>query len=458
MITSLLLAAAAQQVFLDEDFSGGVFPPPGWGEVIYAIEPGWTAGFQTAFHDNYSVLSDSVLFTPPMDLSAASEVYLHLDFGQRYGQSRSLNAVEYSLDGGITRTELYALRTLESGGGQRLELDLAALAGLSNVRLAFHYEGWKANEWWLERVLVDDQPATGTPPWPQLPAQFQDIRVADEDFEGLGGAPSPWMSLNSVDPVTRAADPAGWVNFGNLAPVVEAYEGSSALELGLAPGQTGPHLVANALILAIDGSGFAEVDLVLHAKHFAEETHGDDGVFLSADGLTWFPLVLDWSSLSKGSADWFRVAAPLQDTPVPIDGRFYLAFAQADDSPFGTTDGVILDEIQFLERRASWTYEILNLQAGSMCTLQVTGVQRTGALIQLLYSLTGPGPTRTAFGTASLSRPILDLGAFTPDAQGNISAQRFVPPGAAGLTIWSQAVELAGSDVWWGPLLTQVVQ
>ena len=93
-----------------------------------------------------------------------------------------------------------------------------------------------------------------------------------------------------------------------------------------------------------------------------------------------------------------------------------------------------------------------------MCTLQVTGVQRTGALIQLLYSLTGPGPTRTAFGTASLSRPILDLGAFTPDAQGNISAQRFVPPGAAGLTIWSQAVELAGSDVWWGPLLTQVVQ
>ena len=60
---------------------------------------------------------------------------------------------------------------------------------------------------------------------------------------------------------------------------------------------------------------------------------------MSADGLTWFPLVLDWSSLSKGSADWFRVAAPLQDTPVPIDGRFYLAFAQADDSPFGTTDG-----------------------------------------------------------------------------------------------------------------------
>ena len=458
MIASLLLAAAAQQVFLDEDFSGGVFPPAGWGEVIYAIEPGWTAGFNAAFHDDYSVLSDSVLFTPPMDFSSVGAVYLHLDFGQRYAQSRSLNAVEYSLDGGITRTEIYALQSLESGGGQRLELDLSAIAGLSNVRLAFHYDGWKANEWWLERVRVDDQPPTGTLPWPDLPSAFRPIRESDEDFEARGGTVPAWMSINSVDPVSRTASPNGWVNFGNLAPVSEAYVGNRAVEFGLAPSQAGPELVSNALILGVDGRGFSDVDLVFHAKHFAEETHGDDGVFISADGLTWFPLALDWAALSKGSADWFRVSVPLQSTPVPLDGLFYLVFSQADDFPFGSTDGLIIDEIQFQEQEVTWVYEVQNLVAGQFCRLDVSGVSRPNAFIQLLYSLTGPGPTRTPFGVASLSRPILDLGAFAPDADGNIRVPRLIPAGAAGLTIWTQAVELVGIDVWWGEMITAVVQ
>lgn len=458
MIASLLLAAAAQQVFLDEDFTSGVFPPAGWGEIIYAVEPGWIGGLGIAFHDDFQVLSDSVLFSPPMDFSTVSEAYLHLDYGQRYAQSRSLNGVEYSLDGGLTRHPLYALQTLTSGGGQRLELDLAPVLGLSNVRLAFHYEGWKANEWWLERVLVDDQAPTGQLPWPDLPSGFQSIRAADVDFESWGASPPQWVSLNSVDPQTRLSDPQGWLNYGQLGPVADAYEGTQALQLGVNPAQSGAHLVANAMILALDCTGFDQVDLVLHAKQIAEETHADDGIFLSADGLTWFPLALDWSQLSRGSADWFRVAVPLQSTPIPIDQPIYLAIAQADDSAFGTTDGVIIDAIEFLERRATWSYEVQNLKAGSIARLDVIGLTRPGAFVQLLYSLTGPGPTRTLAGIASLSLPIYDLGAYFPDAQGNVQVPRLIPAGAAGLSIWTQALEISGTDAWWSPLVADVVQ
>lgn len=458
MIASLLLAAAAQQVYLDEDFSTGIFPPAGWGEVIYAIEPGWTEGFNTAYHDDYSVLSDSVLFTPPLDLTAATEVYLHLDFGQRYATSRSLNAVEYSLDGGITRQPIYALQVLTSGGGQRLELDLSGLVGLSNVRLAFHYEGFKANEWWLERVLVDDQPPTGTQPWPNLPTSFIGIRDSDEDFESLGATVPPWMAVNSVDPVTRAPHPNGWVNFGQNAIVRDAYEGTQALELGLAPSAAGPDLVANALVFGVDGTGFPGVDLVFWAKQTAEELHADDGIFVSLDGLVWFPVALDWAAMSRGNADWFFVRVPLDETPLDLSQRFYLAFAQADDYPFGTTDGVRIDAIEFREREVSWDFGIQNLEAGKLATLAIFGMERRNAFAQFLYSTTGPGPTRTPYGLASLSRPILDLGAFLPDSEGNIVEQFLVPIGAKGLPVWFQAIEIVGLDVWWGPMLAEVVQ
>lgn len=458
MFASLLLAAA-QQVFLDEDFSGGVFPPAGWGEVLYAAEPGWTAGAQSAFHDNYTALSDSVLFTSAMDLSGASAAYLHLDYGQRYPLSRQINAVEYSLDGGITTHPLYEIQILESGSGLRLELDLSALTGLNNVRLAFRYYGYRANEWWLERVRVDDQPATGPGPWPELPTQFLPIRSLRLSFDNLAGVQPAWMAINELDAETRVPTQEAWTNIGQRAPTQEAYEGSYALEMAGAPGRKGTSTVANAMILGIDGTGFDQVDLTFWAKQLGEEVHPDDGVFLSVDGVTWFPLVLDWGRLSKGSVGWFFVGVPLESTPVPIDGRFYLAFAEADDAPFGTTDGVIIDDIQLRERRATWTYEVQNLKGGEFCRLDVTGITRPNSYVQLLYSLTGAGPTFTPFGYADLGAPILDLGAYSPDAQGNIRVPRFVPAVASGATIWTQALEIAGfgTDGWWSPMIEAVV-
>jgi len=453
-----LCAPAAQQVFLDEDFASGTFPPTAWAEVNYAAEPGWVQGSGSALHDDSAVLSQSLLVAAPMDLAAASEVFLHLDFGQRFVQSRLLNSVEYTLDAGQSFHVLYSLSGLQSGGGQRLELDLSSLAGLSDVRLAFRYEGYKANEWWLEQVLVDDQAPNPAARWPHLPAFFIDIRSLDLDFEALAGSVPLWMSLNELDTETRLDSADGWANLGNRALVGETYVGSYALELGVAPSAIPPQLLSNAMILAVDGTGFEEADLVFWAKHFSEETHPDDGVFISQDGDVWFPLVSDWAQLSKGSSDWFRVAVALQSTPVEISQRFYLAFAQSDDFPFGNLDGVIIDEISFEERLSTMRYDVINLVAGEQAKLVVTGVERPGAIIQLLFSLTGPGPTRTVAGIADLSAPIKDLGAYVPDAEGKVVVPRFIPANAVGRTIWTQAVELTGPDAWWVPGLERVIQ
>lgn len=458
MLGSLLLAALAQSTFLDEGFDSGSFPPAGWGELIRGAEPGWTQGLGAALHDDYDHLSDSILVTPAMDLGSAAAVYLHLEYGQRYPLSRTRCAVSFSLDGGVTWTELYALRNLNSGSGHRLELDLGMLAGVGNVRLGFHYEGHHANEWWLERVLVDDQPPVVQPPWPDLPTAFQPIRFLQVDFEALAGTVPAWMALNELDAATRAPDPNGWANLGQRAPVADAYDGRYALELGLAPTAAGPDLVANAMVIGVDGRGFDEADLVFRMKNHAEETHPDDGVFVSADGQIWFPVVTDWASLAGGSLDWVQVVAPLDATPVDISEEFYLAIAQSDDFPFGTTDGVVIDAIDCIERSASWTFEVRNPVAGQTCRLDVLGVERPFAIVQLLASTTGTGDAWTPLGRSGLGRPLIDLGSYVPDAEGNVRVPRFLPLSLQGRTVWTQVLEFAGNDGWFGEVVEVLIQ
>jgi len=82
------LLVAAQQVWLEEDFSSGV-PPTGWDEQINSANAGWEKGSfvgDSAYHNDFTTVSDNYLVTPAMDFSLASEVWLHWDQYNKYTQ------------------------------------------------------------------------------------------------------------------------------------------------------------------------------------------------------------------------------------------------------------------------------------------------------------------------------------------------------------------------------------
>ncbi len=459
-ITFALLAAplAAQTTYLDEDFTSGVFPPLGWGEFQTGATDGWEADTGAgAFHDDFLDLSESLLISSSLDLSTASDCWLHLDFGQRYPNYRYINDVRATIDGGLTFVDVHQMASLTSGGGQRVELDLAALTGNADVRLAFYYEGDYANEWWLERVLVDDQVPPPSTYWPVQPTNFLPVTVLNEDFEGLAGSVPIWMAVNNLDTATRQLNAEAWCNIGQMGPISEANSGSYALEMGLDATVAGPHFVSNALIMGLNGTGFTGMLLHFQVKQFTEEWNPDDGVFISQNGNIWHPVVTDWGALAPGG-EWTAVTADLGQTPVDLNGNFLLAFAEADNYPFGVHDGVIIDDVVMEPTDSTLFYSLSNVVGGQTANIDVTGAVRTSSLVSVFLSTHGPGPVMTPYGEALLTPPLKLIGTYPPNANGEIHETAFVPGRFTGMTIWSQVIESDGSTGVWSNGLAVIVQ
>ncbi len=83
------------------------------------------------------------------------------------------------------------------------------------------------------------------------------------------------------------------------------------------------------------------------------------------------------------------------------------------------------------------------LVAGGTAALVVAGATPGGQTL-LAYSLTGPGPTASSYGTLTLSPPIRQAGSRTADWAGTAVYSVSVPPNAAGMAVWAQAFD-AGS-------------
>ncbi len=83
------------------------------------------------------------------------------------------------------------------------------------------------------------------------------------------------------------------------------------------------------------------------------------------------------------------------------------------------------------------------LFAGGFAIFDVANCTANGT-VYLAYSLTGGGPTNTNWGPAELSNPIHQLPPMTADANGDASYSTTVPAGASGVTVWFQALDLAG--------------
>lgn len=92
------------------------------------------------------------------------------------------------------------------------------------------------------------------------------------------------------------------------------------------------------------------------------------------------------------------------------------------------------------------TYSIQNLVAGQVANFVVNGAT-AGGTVMLGYSLLGPGPTATPYGSVDMTAPINTLATLTADINGDAAFSPVVPGGVAGVTLYTQGLDLASGTL-----------
>jgi len=393
-----------------------------------------------------------------MDLSGLASAYAHISGETGWatylannpaGYGDGYTNLELSTDGGLTWTSVWTDTSLVSYTAFAEDVDISSFAGNAAVEISLHYYGTYAHEAHIGSIVVDDSP-TGPPPtgtaWTvNLPTTFASAPFA-EDFEGGAGTVPTHMALTNIDPDTGLVDAEAWCNVGQLAPCINPFGGSYALEMGLDPLSSNYHTVRNAMVLGINGNGDTSLELDFMGYNAGEESANFDGVWVSADGASWYIVSSNWGSELPTTSTWLSVSSmDLTGTPVDTSGDFYLMFGQEDNFPYDYLDGIGIDDISVdSPGPPPLTYAVSGLVGGGTATLTVSGATASGSVL-IGYSLTGAGPTMTPFGLVDMSMPITQLPTLTASASGVASMTTGVPSRASGITVYTQAADLTTS-------------
>jgi hypothetical protein len=290
---------------------------------------------------------------------------------------------------------------------------------------------------------------SGTPPppppdWGNLPTTFVAIGSGfADDFESHGSTVPPHYAINEMEFVSRAPSPEAWCNIGQRGAFVgPANSGTAMLEMGGDPTWNGGNIVVAGLAMGLDGSGLGGLQLEMMVYNWGEESNVDDGVFLSNDGVSWENAAPNaWTG--QPIETWTPMTVDLSTTSVNTDGQFYLIIAQSDNYGIGTgLDGLGVDDILVKEiPPAGPQLAVYNLISGQQAILEVTYAGPGNAVI-IAYSLRGPGPTNTPYGTVLLTPPFEKLPPIPANAAGTVTVPVNVPNGITGLPVWLHAGEL----------------
>ncbi len=107
---------------------------------------------------------------------------------------------------------------------------------------------------------------------------------------------------------------------------------------------------------------------------------------------------------------------------------------------------------KYLEPRPSLSSS--PLLPGQPVSFTISGCTPHGA-VYLAYSMTGPGPTSTTWGTAMLSPPVRPIPPCPADANGDAMQTAFVPGRVSGRPVWIQAMD--GESLQMSNVLAEVI-
>jgi hypothetical protein len=434
---ALLLAPAApslagQTLVLSEDFQSGVIPPAGWQNINLNGNPtsGWgpvTSIFpfttmRAAHYDENSMLgtSDNILATPAMDLSGITEAYVHFRSETSYPQwmahhptsvGDGVSTIEYSLDDGASWTVAWTDTNIEFGLDQWMTADISAAAGQPSVLVGFHYYGTYAHIWYVDDIVIDDSPQEPVTIWPvNLPTTFRPAPFV-EDFETTAGSVPTYMGITHVD-LNWQDDTSALCNIGQQQSSFSypPFSGGYCLEMGRATWSGLTTSYRNALVLGIDGQGASQLLLDATVVNHEDEVQPFDGIWISADGLGWREVLLEWEEYNNGLGWQDLGTLELGDLGVDTGGHFYLMFAERDDSNYFHSDGIGLDDIRVTSADVLLSTPFCFCNLISPCgNLDLSAGCQTSA---------GTGALLSASGTSSVSADNLVLTATAlPGAQ-----------------------------------------
>src|SRR5690554_5179373 len=176
MLMSVLSWQGIAQVFIDENFSGGVLPT-GWtnndlngsGQVWEFDNPGGvsanlpiSAPFAILDSDNYGSggIQNAALETPAFDASSATSVFLDFDYYHRQCCGATIYVEVFNGDSWV---EVHS-ESSESANPAHLTLDITtALAGATNAQVRFRYTGSWDWYWIIDNVRIAPPPTCLSP-------------------------------------------------------------------------------------------------------------------------------------------------------------------------------------------------------------------------------------------------------------------------------------------------------
>lgn len=261
VLASVLLASAsfAQNVFFEESFDGGI--PPTWSNIQLGSSPdlwlpasGQVNGTPCVYHESFCnfgfFFRDSILLSPPIDLSGLSQASFFCEQVQAGAGSMFYNKIEVTTNGGQSYTVIKDLAGSPNGYGT-VSANMNAFAGMPSVQVALHYKGTIANDWWADSVtvltpnpvhtirsLVGGSTARfevrGVPPG---------SRIAIGLSAGAGPISTPYGQLNLSPPITR------------LPQLVADQNGVAFYDL-FVPGSSSGMTIHSQAVVFFPGGGF----------------------------------------------------------------------------------------------------------------------------------------------------------------------------------------------------------
>lgn len=385
-ITAIMCLTAstlsAQTTYLSEDFTNGV-PPAGWTRTQVSGSNGWISGGTRAWHEDEAngLSCDSYLISPIIDLSTATNAYLHFA-GETYyttylanhptSSGDGVSTIEVSTDGGISWTILWTDTSQNNNDTYAPNLGLNAYIGSSNVQVSMHYYGTFAHEWWVDYLIIDDSPV------PTL------AQATNPD----NGHPYTLLGASDFASAQAVAQSMG----GHLVSITDLAENTWVRnEFSTIAG------VNDNLWL-----GYTDVQV--------------EGTFEWSNGeVTGYTNWQSGEPNNSGNEDYVQM--------------------NTSNGLWQDVDGIVMGHgiVEISEP----SLQITPLVAGGLATF-TSGSFPSGSRLVYIVSINGAGPSNTQFGVLYVDLDIISP--FFPDNNGSHSISTYVPSGLGGSTLYAQTV------------------
>ncbi|MEO1527079.1 MAG: endonuclease/exonuclease/phosphatase family protein [Planctomycetota bacterium] len=266
-----------------------------------------------------------------LDLSGQQQVDLSFDWKEFSDETHSQDGVYFSDDAGVSFTKVADLGSTSSAW-QNISLDVDALATSTGLSLndSFvvrfqQYDNWTITSDGFAFDNVSVVPGSAQQEYATLPYST--------GFEsGLG---SSWTlttsNVNGLNEVVSTNGPAE----GNFHVVMAS--------------NTTSNFTTNTADLFMNMQGESSVNLSFQWKHFGDETHSQDGIFLSNDGGNTFAQIQAFNPGSITPDAWQQVNLDIDalaaSAGLALTSTMVVRFQQYDNWTINA-DGIAIDDIR----------------------------------------------------------------------------------------------------------------